>query len=226
MQTKSTAMPEASVVHTVYHGPAITNARPSVSPDKPTYAVWAYKLTDGKCVKDEKYSWTTTDPLQGWKYAKKVNAVPGWSATTNCPPPVPKSQRYVDGGMVQGAEYYRDYGYGTSSYVNGAGERVIHIPFFNMTVRIPAGDSEDLGPGEYDTTPAYDNSEALQDSLNLQNMLSTQDMINTQNMLNTQNMINNQNQFNDMENMINTQNEVNNQMMMDAQNAMNAQMNQ
>ena len=96
----TTNMPESCIVHTVFHGPAFTNARPSEFPDKPTYSVWAFKLANGKWVKDEKYSWTTPAPLLGLQYTKNVNAVPGWTATNNCPAPVPDAQRYVDGGTV------------------------------------------------------------------------------------------------------------------------------
>ena len=100
----TTNIPEPCVVHTVFHGPTFTNTQPSAFPDKPTYAVWAYTLANGKWVKDEKYSWTTPDPLLGLEYAKKVSAVPGWRATDNCPEPVPAAQRYVDGGTVHGAD--------------------------------------------------------------------------------------------------------------------------
>src|ERR1700683_3987520 len=52
----TTNIPEPFVVHTVYHGPTISDTRPSALPDKPTYSVWAFKLANGKWVKDEQYS--------------------------------------------------------------------------------------------------------------------------------------------------------------------------
>jgi hypothetical protein len=222
--TAATNIPAASYVHKVFHGPMITSTRPASSPNKSTYAVWAFQLTGGQWLKDEQHSWTTTDPRAALAYAKKVNAVPNWSATTNCPPVVPKNERYVDGGMLQGTENYYARAFGID-----LGARTIHIPYLNMTIRLPERanntDSDDSeNSGYYDNWT--DNSAAESDYENLQNMLNTQAAINTQNMIDTQNMINNQNQFNAMEDMINTQNQVNMQMQMDAQNAMNAQMNQ
>ncbi|HTQ41018.1 MAG TPA: hypothetical protein VMJ32_18535 [Pirellulales bacterium] len=224
--TAATNLPQASYVHKIFHSPIVTNARPASTPDKPTYAVWAYQLINGQWVKSEQYSWTTQNPRAGLTYAAKVNAVPGWSATTNCPPVVPKAQRYIDGGMVQGAEYYYAQSFGVD-----LGARTMRIPYLNMTIRLPAGTHWNQGnSGDSDSSGYYDNSADISaaetDWENTQNMLNTQAAINQQNMLDTQNMLNNQQQFQDMENMINTQNQVNNQMQMDAVNAMNAQMNQ
>ena len=96
----TTNLPAASYVHTRYHGNV--NSRPTQSPATPTYSVWAFTLTGGKWVKSDQYSWTTTDPTVGLAYVNRVDAIPGWTATTNCPPALPQSQRLVDGGNVQG----------------------------------------------------------------------------------------------------------------------------
>ena len=89
----ATNIPESAVVHKVYQGPGVTNVRPGSFPSPLTYSVWAYKLTDGKWAKDASYSWTTQDPQLGLDYAQKVIAVPGWTATTNCPATVPAERR-------------------------------------------------------------------------------------------------------------------------------------
>ena len=73
-------------------------------PDHVTFTIWAYKLTDGKWVKSDEFCWTTQDPIQAWEYMKKINAVSGWCATTNCPPIVPKSQRFYEGGLAHGCQ--------------------------------------------------------------------------------------------------------------------------
>jgi hypothetical protein len=53
------------------------------------FAVWAFHLEGGKWVKAPKYCWTapaTYDSrIQALAYAKTVNAVEGWCATTNAP---------------------------------------------------------------------------------------------------------------------------------------------
>ena len=74
----TTNLPDPCVVHTVFHGPSIAAVRPSAFPDKPVYSVWAFTRAAGKWVKDENHSWTTSDPVLGLEYAKKVNAVAGW----------------------------------------------------------------------------------------------------------------------------------------------------
>jgi hypothetical protein len=54
-----------------------------------TLSVWAFKFVGGKWVKDEKYCWTARDfptmRLDMTYYAKRLNAIPGWCATTNAP---------------------------------------------------------------------------------------------------------------------------------------------
>ncbi len=59
------------------------------SPNSNVYVVWAFSLENGTWVKDEKYSWTVpvahNSRTQALAYAKSVNAVPGWRATTNAP---------------------------------------------------------------------------------------------------------------------------------------------
>ncbi len=61
-------------------------------PDPPArvgFEVWAFHLEGGKWVKDPKFCWTAPETydsrIQALEYAKKVNAVPGWCATTNAP---------------------------------------------------------------------------------------------------------------------------------------------
>ena len=98
----------------ISHDPTFTTDMAVTAPTRPstlTYTVWAYHLTGGKWGKSDPYSWTTTDPVQGWQYTKDVNAVPGWYATNNCAPIVPESQRYYEGGLVHGSpvnNYYYD----------------------------------------------------------------------------------------------------------------------
>ena len=55
-----------------------------------TLSVWAFKFAGGKWIKDETYSWTSSADYFNLRpdmlaYAKKVNAIPGWCATTNAP---------------------------------------------------------------------------------------------------------------------------------------------
>jgi hypothetical protein len=214
----TTNMPAACVVHTVFHGPILSNTPPAVFPDKPTYAIWAFKLTDGKWIKDEPHSWTTDDPVKGGDYVKKVNAVRGWCATSNCPEPVPAARRSIDGGLVHSAEQYRNcrfdvcetwYGPAVST---GRRPMVINWMGWNINVDIPIhggdGGSSYSDPSfdtfSYDTstsiTPAYDNSNDIQNMLNTQNMINTQNMVNNiQDMVNTQNMIDTQNMINSMQ---------------------------
>jgi hypothetical protein len=104
--------PDACITHIVIHDPIITNEmavpRPP-QPPLPTFMVWAYKLTDGKWVKDDKFSWTIKDAVQAWEYTKNVNAVPGWCATNNCPPILPESRRFYEGGLAHGSPVHNYY---------------------------------------------------------------------------------------------------------------------
>lgn len=60
-------------------------------PESPTveYTVWTFQLKDGNWVKDEKYCRTMKDyhncRIDALAYAAKINAIPGWCATTNAP---------------------------------------------------------------------------------------------------------------------------------------------
>ncbi len=163
------------------------------APAVPTYAVWAYKLTDGKWVKNAQYSWTTGDPAAGVAYAQKVSAVPGWSATTNSPASVPVVQSVAGGRIVHGAR--GDYIHVPTISIGGW---TIRVP----NVRVPAGvqvseatdsNSFDYGPN-YGDTSQIDQMNALQDQLNQQQMNNNlQDSLNEQNFENTENMINPQN---------------------------------
>jgi hypothetical protein len=63
----------------------------SVPNDLPhlTLTVWAFKFDGGQWVKDEQYCWSASDYYSMRSdvlaYAKKLNAIPGWCATTNAP---------------------------------------------------------------------------------------------------------------------------------------------
>lgn len=194
----TTNLPEACVVHTFFHGPVISSARPAEFPDKPTYTVWAFKLTDGHWVKDEKHSWTTANPLSGREYAKKVNAVSGWAATDNCPDVVPQAQRFVDGGTVRGAEQYKNYRFGICDTAYGP---VVPIRYRQYATIWSGWDPNwTVQSNSIDSPPAYDNWSDIQNMINMQNMINTQNMLNNiQDMVNTQNMINTQNMVNAMQ---------------------------
>ena len=53
------------------------------------FTVWAFHLIDGKWSKDEKYCWVSRSipnaRVDALTYAKKLNAIHGWCATTNAP---------------------------------------------------------------------------------------------------------------------------------------------
>jgi len=214
--TATTNLPEAAVVHTTFHGAAVTDSRPSAAPPQPTFDVWAFHLQNGQWVKDAQHSWKTTDPEQGIAYAKQVNAVPGWRATDNCPDTVPLNQRYVDGGTLHGAP----------TYVSAASRLPASIyagPWGAYLQQMLSGIYVDPNaPGEIDSTPSVSNSN-YGDTSDIQNMIATQDMINQQQQLNniqdtinTQNFINTENMVNNMQDMVNTQNAVNEQNMINA----------
>ena len=205
--TAATNLPDACVVHTIFNGPA-AGGQPPASPAQPAYSVWAFTQQDGKWVKDDKYSWTTTDPEQGLVYAKTVHAVTGWRTTTNCPAVLPPEQRYVNGGPLQGVPAGIDFG--PIHIRNDAdGGQTVSLPY--MSVRIPAGMvagnhwTFSSNGGDDDISPSYDTSSSVQDMINTQDMINqqqmnnnVQDMLNLQNTLNTENMINTQNEVNAM----------------------------
>ena len=216
--TAATNLPDACVVHTIFNGAPVAGVQLPANPTPQTFSVWAFTQQDGKWVKDDKYSWTTTDPEQGLAYAKKVDAVSGWQTTTNCPAVLPPEQRYVNGGPLQGANLAAMQGtapggidFGPIHIRNNAdGGQTVSLPY--MSVRIPAGmvasnhwTFSQNGGGDDDISPSYDNSSSVQDMINTQDMLNQQQMNNnmqedldTQNFLNTENMINTQNAFNAM----------------------------
>ena len=90
------------------------------APESPTneYTVWAFQLKDGTWVKDEKYCWTTRDyhncRIDALAYAAKVNAVPGWCATTNAP-------ESVDGPRNDVIMYHGPAGYADGNYTSDSG---------------------------------------------------------------------------------------------------------
>lgn len=205
----TTNLPEACVVHTLYHAPRFTRARPADFPAKPTFAVWAYKSTGGQWVKDDAWGWTTPDPQQAADYVAKINAVSGWRATTNCPPVIPREQRYVDGGIVRGANQYAAWPLRTSEVLyNPIVPRVrqnVMIQFGGFQIVVPvdvanASSSSDVGSSSPNiSSPSYDYSNDIQNMLNTQNMINTQNMVNNiQDMINTQNAVNMQNMINSM----------------------------
>jgi hypothetical protein len=195
-------LPDPCVVHTVYHGRRATKTQPTDFPAKPSFSVWAYQLTDGKWVKDDKYSWTTPDPVAGLEYAKKVNAVAGWRATTNCPPPVPEAQRVVDGGILHGPQPRN------SSNRSGG---VLTINLGGVTFQIPRQMLQGVGRSSFSSDSSSSFAPTYGDDSAVQNMISTQDMINNQTM------------NDNMQEMLDTQNNFNTQNMIDSQNAINAQ---
>jgi hypothetical protein len=83
-----------------------------------TLTVWAFKFVGGKWVRDEKYCWSASDDYtmrsDMLAYAKKLNAIPGWCATTNAPdwvggrprPPIPPTPPLPD---AQGAARQKKY---------------------------------------------------------------------------------------------------------------------
>lgn len=190
----TTNLPAASYVHTRFHGNV--NSRPTQSPATPTYSVWAFTLTNGKWVKSDQYSWTTTDPAVGLAYVNRVDSVPGWTATTNCPPTVPQAQRFVDGGNVQG----------TIVTAPQNGMMTFNLGGVSITVPYSYLQRAGVGAGSYTTsnddnsdnwptndTSQVDQNNALQDMLNQQQELNNeQDLINEQNFNDTENMINNE----------------------------------
>jgi hypothetical protein len=215
----TTNLPEACVTR-----PIGNILPPSLTPDKLSYSVWAFKMADGKWVKDDAYSWSTPDPALGLAYAKKVSAVSGWQATSNCPAILPSPAR-----AIHGVAGYGNFGYGVRITPNADGSQTISMPY--MSVTVPAGmlhgmqasgcescdDSASYDSG-YDASMANAEWQRNQDAANLQDQLNLQNQINTQIMNdNIQNQINTQN-------MIDTQNMVNTQNMIDTQNMINAQM--
>jgi hypothetical protein len=200
--TATTNLPKASYVHTVYQGAVASQSRPTQRPEAPTFSVWAYKLTDGKWVKNDQYSWTTADPSLGLKYAKNVDAVAGWTTANNCPPIMPKAQRYVNGGMVKGA------------IANNQANYAMHINLGGVTFSIPYSLLRNSGVGTASSGSSfYDNYSSSSDT-------SVQDMIATQDMINNQTMNDNEQEAIDTQNFNNTENDINNE-----QNTINAQAN-
>lgn len=109
------------------------------------FTVWAFKLTDGKWIKDAEYCWTTGDTctcrLDALAYVKKINAVPGWYATTNAPD-CAVARRTNDTVMYHGPAGYDDssgpVGYSRGGYpvYSEHGGRTIERP--HMTIRVGA----------------------------------------------------------------------------------------
>lgn len=69
---------------------------PSPTCDIPpaTYQVWAFKLIDGKWVKQDAYCHEFRVPERVWQYQASINAVPGWRATSDLPPAIPVDQQH------------------------------------------------------------------------------------------------------------------------------------
>jgi hypothetical protein len=202
--TATTNMPDICLPQNFLFRPKINSQQQSAAPAALQFSIWAFQLTDGQWVKDDKYCWTTTDPLKGAEYAKKVNAVKGWTATDNCPQAAPRTQQqYVYGHPGRGGRVYIDINSLIRDALNGS-LRTNAVPGDNGTAWDPSWSNS--VSVESTSTPVYDNSADIQNMINIQNMLNTQDMINTQNMVNNlQDMVNSQNMVNE-QNMINSMN--------------------
>lgn len=163
--------------------------QPTVAPAPPTFTVWAFHSIEGNWVRDDKYCWSTTDPVKGTEYAKKVNAVSGWHATDNCPPNVvQRPQQYVFG--IPGGRILID----VSGLIRDARKGSLR------GTAVESGADPGWDSNWTTSSPAYDNTNDIQNMINTQNMLNTQDMINTQNMVNNiQDMVNTQNMINSMQ---------------------------
>jgi|GEM_PF-3301036 len=171
-----------------------TGHQPLPTPTPPTFTIWAFHSIDGNWVKDDKYCWTTTDPVKGAEYALKVNAVVGWRATDNCPPAVSlPSQFVVLGRSIPGGRVSIDL----SALVRNAQNRSVRGTATHGNADNALNSSWNT-PAE--TAPAYDNTNDIQNMINTQNMLNTQNMVNNiQDMVNTQNTIDTQNMINAMQ---------------------------
>jgi hypothetical protein len=240
----ATNIPEPSVVHTVFSGQVNASTRPSPQPDPVSFAVWAFKLTDGKFVKNDQYSWTTPDPIAALDYSQKLNAISGWRATTNAPATVPEAQRYVDGGPVNGLPtnavypgytypgyvypryshyYHHHYPYSTHHYhyPNYQGSSFFGFPgvsISNGVLHTPLMNIQ-LPPGAQWNV----NSNNSDNGASFDNSQAIQDSINLQNQISNQDMINQQQMNNNIQDMLNTQNFNNTEDMINSQNAINAQ---
>ena len=148
--TVTSNLPDASYVHTVYDDPMVSRVRPTQTPQSPMYSVWAYKLADGKWVKDDKQSWSTPDPVARLADVSKdaVRAVTaGWTAVSRPTAPswFPEGlQGHVNGGTVQGAQNYAMRinlgGYSFSvpySAIQNAGQRQATTPARRSTITSP-----------------------------------------------------------------------------------------
>jgi hypothetical protein len=59
----------------------------------PSFWVWAFKLIDGKWVKQKAYCHEFRVDDRVWQYQASVNAVPGWRATSDLPPAIPEERQ-------------------------------------------------------------------------------------------------------------------------------------
>lgn len=94
----------------------------------PTFAVWAFHLIDGKWVKDEKFCWQVPDSktsrLDALAYVAKVNAVPGWRATTNAPEstrPAAPTEITFHGPLGWQRYHYTNSGEGSGTFLGSSG---------------------------------------------------------------------------------------------------------
>jgi hypothetical protein len=154
-------LPLNCYVHHTYTHHNTTDDSPTDCPPRAVFDVWAFKLTDGKWLKSDEYSWSTRgrdqwdDRLVALDLVKRINAVPGWCATTNAPDrEVPPEQREVYMGNARG-DYHIGAGGGyIGQSRNGYpvysehGGRTIYRP--HMTIRLGA-----------DANAANDNSSSM-----------------------------------------------------------------
>ena len=132
-------------------------AAPVAASATPIYSVWAYQQVGGKWVKNDQYSWTTTNPATGRAYARRIDAVPGWTATTNLPARATRA---------------RQFGYGAApraGIVNNPGNQMLSVNAGGYSISIPysliqrAGvDPRTINSGNFtasssDDSSSYDN---------------------------------------------------------------------
>ena len=108
---------------------------PLPTPPKAAFTVWAYKLVDGKWIKQDAYCGSSASWSECQKYIADVSAVPGWCVTTNCPASLPafRQDLAITGAKTRGVtwyapqyNYYDDGGSSSDTYVNRRGRRVAY----------------------------------------------------------------------------------------------------
>jgi hypothetical protein len=159
-------------------------------PANPTFTVWSFHVVDGNWVKDEKHCWNVPDRkscrLDALAYVAKINAVPGWRATTNAP----ESTRASDNmevafhgplGWQRSHETYTGdgsgtfHGYSRNGYpmFSEHGGRTIYRP--HMTVRLGADANAHFRFDDDDWAQRQREADQRQNELNdMQNRINEQ----------------------------------------------------